>query len=99
MLDYSEKRCYPRMDVTCPASYNLSDGNWTEAELINLSGGGLLIHLTHQIEPGTLLTVQVTPEHSLTPPMTAEVRALRCTALNGELGPYAVACEMHKVVA
>lgn len=98
MLEYDEKRNYPRMDIECPASFKVVGGAGGGAIVKNLSGGGLLIWLDHAIEPESTLEIEMKPVNNITPPMTAEVRVLRCTPVGGEEGSFAVACQINRVL-
>ncbi|MCB1791080.1 MAG: PilZ domain-containing protein [Gammaproteobacteria bacterium] len=98
MLDYSEKRNYPRMEIECPASFQVVDGDGGGAIVKNLSGGGLLMWLDRQIEPNATLMLEIKPINDITPPMNAEVRVLRCTQVEGGEGSFAVACQISRVL-
>ena len=98
MQDYQEKRNYPRMQIECPASFHVIGGEGGGAIVRNLSGGGLLMWIDHQIEPDSKLMLEVKPVSDITPPMKAEVRVLRCTPVEGGEGSFAVACQINRVL-
>ena len=98
MLEYREKRNYPRMEIECPASFRIVDGEGGGAIVKNLSGGGLLMWIDHIIEPDAVLQIEIKPVSDITPPMVAEVRVLRCTPAGGEEGSFAVACQIQRVL-
>lgn len=98
MLNYREKRNYPRMEIECPASFRVVAGEGGGAIVKNLSGGGLLMWIDHQIAPDTVLQIDIKPISEITPPMAAEVRVLRCTPLAEGEGSFAVACEIARVL-
>ena len=92
-----EKRNYPRMGIECPARFTVVGGEAGGAIVKNLSGGGLLIWIEREIEPGTPLKIEVIPCNDITPPLLAEVEVLRCTPVD-EGGSFAVACQIHRVL-
>lgn len=98
MQDYQEKRNYPRMHIECPASFHVIGGEGGGAIVKNLSGGGLLMWIDHQIMPEAKLMLEVKPINDITPPMTAEVRVLRCSPVEGGEGSFAVACQIQRVL-
>lgn len=98
MPDYREKRNYPRMDIKCPASFRVVGGDGGGAVVKNLSGGGLLLWLDRAIEPHSTLLIQIAPSDDEAPPLDAEVQVMRCTAVDGGEGSYAVACQISQVL-
>lgn len=99
MLDRTEKRNFPRMDIECPASFTI-DGSADNAGAIvkNLSGGGVLMWLEQSVAPDTVMSIEVLPPSSITPPMKARVKVLRCTPVEGAEGQFAVACVTQQVL-
>ena len=68
MLDYREKRNYPRMDIDCPASFTVVDGKGWGAIVKNLSGGGVLMWIDHQIAAdATPSQIEIKPVNDITP--------------------------------
>jgi hypothetical protein len=98
MLDYREKRNYPRMDIECPASFEVVGGEAGGAIVKNLSGGGLLMWIDKVIAPESTLKLEIKPVNDITPPMIAEVRVLRCMEINAEEGGFAIACQISRVL-
>jgi hypothetical protein len=98
MWDYQEKRDYPRMPIDCPASFQIVGGMGGGALVKNLSGGGLLMWIDHDIAPGAPLRMQLKPVSDITPPMTADVEVLRCTPVDGADGGFAVACQIRRIL-
>ena len=98
MLVYREKRNYPRMDIEGPASFEIVGGQGGGAIVKNLSGGGLLIWLEHEIAPQSTLMLEIKPVNDITPPMQAEVQVLRCTPVDGGEGSFAAACQITRVL-
>ncbi|RMG32712.1 MAG: PilZ domain-containing protein [Gammaproteobacteria bacterium] len=99
MLDYQEKRQYPRMEIECPACFTI-EGQAGQAGAIvkNLSGGGLLMWLEQSVPPGALLSIRIDPPSDITPPMKARVKVLRCTPVEGVEGQFAVACQTEEIL-
>jgi hypothetical protein len=98
MLEYSEKRNYPRMEIECPASFQVVGGPGGGAIVKNLSGGGLLMWIDQALEPDATLTIQIKPVNDITPPMSAELRVTRCTPVGEEEGSFAVACRISRIL-
>lgn len=98
MQDYSEKRNYPRMEIDCPASFKLTGQKAGGAIVKNLSGGGVLMWIEQTITPGEEIMIDITPVSDVTPPMTAELKVLRCTPVDGASGSFAVACQIQRVL-
>lgn len=99
MLDYEEKRAFPRMQVECPARVSLHENAEARAAIVkNLSGGGMLMWLDQDVEAGRELDITVEPGTDLTPPLDARVRVLRCMRLSGGEGSFAVACRIEKML-
>ena len=99
MLDYAEKRCFPRMEIDCPASFALEgESDYAGAIVKNLSGGGVLMWLEKAVDPGTVLSIEILPLSDITPPMKAMVRVLRCTPVDDTAGQFAVGCTMERVL-
>lgn len=98
MLEYREKRNYPRMEIECPASFRVAGGAGGGAIVKNLSGGGLLVWIDRDIVPGETLQMEIKPVNDITPPMIAEVQVLRSTPVGGVDGSFAVACRISRVL-
>lgn len=99
MQDFREKRDFPRMQLDCPAQFELlDDGTKGEAVVENLSGGGILMWFDQVVAEGRLLQVRIDPVRDLTPPMVAEVRVLRCDEQPDGDGRYAVAGQIIRVL-
>ncbi len=97
MLAYEEKRGFIRMAVQCPAHYRLSGASATAPAVAeDLSGNGIALLTEQAITPGTGLRIEVLPAKSITPPLAAEARVVRCDPL-GE-GRYRIACALERVL-
>lgn len=99
MLDFTEKRAFPRMRVECPARVRLHGAAEARAAIVkDLSGGGLLMWLDQAVAEGSEISITVEPGTDLTPPLDARLRVLRCTSLARGEGSYAVACRIEQVL-
>ena len=99
MRDYSEKRAFPRMQVDCPARIRLDgDAGAKGAVVKDLSGGGLLIWLDRPLNAGESFDVTIEAGTELTRPLHARVRVVRCKALAGGEGSFAVACQIQSIL-
>ena len=99
MLETSEKRDYPRMEIECPASFSVLGGSARTGAIVkNLSGGGVLMWIEGHVEPGTQLDLEVSPPSTITPSMHARMKVLRCTPVEGAEGQFAVACIMEEML-
>lgn len=97
MLEYDEKRSFPRIPVNCEATIRAEDGTEKTAILRNLSGGGALLSLDHVIAAGSLLSLMVKPHGETTPPLTAQISVIKCT--EAEDGKFEAPCKIEKIVA
>lgn len=99
MLSYEDKRDYLRMDMDCPVSYALINGDQKgEGIAKDLSAKGLLMWVKEPVEAEQILAIQLTPENDITPPLLAQVRVVRCSELEEQPGTYAIACETQKIL-
>lgn len=98
MLDYREKRNYPRMAIDCPARFELVGGDAGGAIVKNLSGGGVLMWVERALEPGAAVQIEIRPVNEITPPMIAEVQVLRCQPVADGEGSFAVACQIRRIL-
>lgn len=99
MLESSEKRDFPRIDIECPASFAVSGQGGKQGAIVkNLSGGGVLMWIEGEVEPAAQLDIEVAPPNNITPPMKARMKVLRCTPVEGAQGQFAVACVMEQLL-
>lgn len=78
-LDYSEKRNFFRMNVDCDMVYTLSGSNEkVNGTVLNLSGDGVSFIAKEQVDPGTMVSISIAPENTVTPPLDVTVEVLRC---------------------
>jgi hypothetical protein len=100
MLDYAEKRDYPRMSVECAARYRLDGDTESHCAIAkDLSGNGLLLHVEEEVAPGSGFLVEIRPGKNITPPLFARAEVLRCQPL-GEAsgGVFALACRIEQML-
>jgi hypothetical protein len=99
MLDIAEKRSYPRMDIECPASFTMEGQAGSAGAIVkSLSGGGVLMWLERAVELDTVMTIEIMPLNTITPPMKARVKVVRCTPVEGTDGQFAVGCAMERII-
>jgi len=83
--DYSEKRDFFRMNMDCTVEYSINgSGDKHQGLMKNLSGDGLLFLVDHEMTPGTEVSISITPENTVTPPLEVVVEVLRCHAAEDE---------------
>ncbi len=99
MQEYSEKRDFPRMVLECPAQFRLEGSDKVDGAIVkNLSGGGVLLWIDQQVEPGNQLSIAITPENDITPSLHAQVEVIRCIPLEDEESSFAAACTIVQVL-
>ncbi|PLY14389.1 MAG: PilZ domain-containing protein [Sedimenticola sp.] len=101
MLDYSEKRDYPRMSVDCAARFRANGADAVRNAIVkDLSGGGMLIWTDEPVEAGSRLSIVVVPGKNITPPLHAELEVVRCAPLEMDTDPtFSIACTISKLFA
>lgn len=99
MLSYDDKRDFQRMNMDCPVTYSVNGSSHRRDGVAkDLSAKGVLMWLQEHVDAESTLTIQVEPVNKLTPPLSAEVRVVRCSPVEGVSGTYAVACETLKIL-
>ncbi|MCG8425851.1 MAG: PilZ domain-containing protein [Chromatiales bacterium] len=100
MLDYSEKRNFPRMSVDCAARFRVNGSDALNNAIVkDLSGGGMLLWTDDAVEAGSKLSIVVVPGKSITPPLHAELEVVRCAPLEMEAeASYSVACTITQLL-
>ncbi len=97
MLPHADNRDFFRMDVECPARFRVEGSDDTAGAIVkNLSGGGLLLWLDREVEPGTQLSIVIAPGKSVTPPLALVVKVIRGYSLGEEEGNFAAACVIEE---
>jgi len=90
-LDYSEKRNFFRMNVDCDMVYSLSGSSEKEpGTVLNLSGDGVSFITKEQLNAGTMVSISIAPENTVTPPLEVTVEVLRCEP-GDNAGQYEIA--------
>ncbi len=99
MLEGENRRDFPRVTIDCPASVRIGQEGLAEGAIVkNLSGGGFLLWLDHAIETDAVFEITVAPSTPITPPLTARVKVVRCTAVPDSEGSYSVACAIEEIL-
>ncbi len=99
MRDYSEKRDFPRIAVNCPAQFKLEGSDKIDGAIVkDLSGGGVLLWVDQQVEPGSQLSIVITPDNDITPSLHAKVEVIRCISLEAEESSFAAACTIVEML-
>ncbi|HHH38803.1 MAG TPA: PilZ domain-containing protein [Sedimenticola sp.] len=76
---YYERRGLPRMSVSCDARYRVDgEAQRSSAEVLDLSGSGLLLEGERELPVGSRLFVEIRPGTPLTPPLHLLAEVLRC---------------------
>lgn len=101
MGDFDEKRDFHRMSLDCALDYQLAGaGDSRQGRVRNLSARGMLFIAPEELEPGQKLKLVLTPVNTITPPMSAHARVLRCDEVVevGDSGRnWLVACEIEQI--
>jgi len=81
MIPSEDKRYFSRMPTNCKLAYKPVGANSPLAgSCINLSGSGILFRSSWPMDPGKAIEVQIRPSYKITPPLTAFVEVVRCSA-------------------
>lgn len=97
MFDYSEKRDFMRMTMGCPARYRPDGADQTESAVVmNLSADGILLQTEKPVAAEIQLALEVMPGKTITPPLSAYVKVLRCSP--DDEGNYTLACAIERVL-
>ena len=96
-MDYSEKRDFQRMTLDCALEYRVHDKDDARVgQIKNLSATGVLFTADESLALGIEIFITVTAKNSNTPPMTAELKSLRCDKHSDD-GKYHVAGEVLSI--
>ncbi|MDD2759330.1 MAG: PilZ domain-containing protein [Methylomonas sp.] len=96
MLTHDERRDYIRMDVNCDITYKLADSTDLKTGVCTtLSGAGISFIADQAFEPGLAMEVSIIPKTSITPPMTAYIEVVRCTARDAQ--DYEIAATIKSI--
>lgn len=79
MIDYTEKRDFIRMTMTCEMLlHHPQNGQPVTVQLQDLSATGMRFSTSRPLTSGETLNVTITPLRDITPPMQASISVLRC---------------------
>ena len=96
MVDFTEKRDFQRMVVDTAVEYQLlGEENVHRGIAKNLSGKGMMIIADQDLQPGTQLKIKLVPGNTITPPMQAQLKVIRCHQQDD--GAYQLACEIIQI--
>ena len=96
MVDYAEKRNFQRMTLDCTLEYQFPNDDEVHCGTVkNLSATGIMFVSKQSIAEGTELLIKLTPENTITPPMSAEIVITRCD--DHESGGYLLAGEISSI--
>ena len=97
MLDYSEKRDYQRMNMGCPARYRPAGAAEALCAVVdNLSSSGVALIAEGAVESGVEMSLEIMPGKTITPPLSAYVKALRSEPR--EDGKFTLICTIEKIL-
>ncbi len=97
MIDYSEKRDFMRMTMDCPARYRVEGTQELESAVVkDLSGGGVSLFTEKPVAADARVALEVMPGKSITPPLSAWVRVIRCEQTDD--GNYSLACSIEQML-
>ncbi len=92
MMDYEEKRYFPRMKCDCAMSFKpVASGSQNHARCVDISASGIRFEAEEAVEMGRALEIRTFPADRITPPITALVEVVRCEHSPHE-GRYRIAC-------
>ena len=98
MIEYSEKRGYQRVTMECPASYRPQGVVQAQGATVkNLSSSGVLLITEQALAIGLNMGLQVEPGKTITPPLSAEVKVLRCE--HRDDGKFNVVCTIQRILS
>jgi len=89
MMEYKEKRHFPRVKANCAMSFKrVGSGSQAHALCVDISASGLMFEAEEGVEVGRALEIRTFPSDRITQPITALVEVLFCTET--EQGRYRV---------
>jgi hypothetical protein len=96
MLEYDEKRNYIRMEIDCEVTYRLADSDQLHhGRCSSISGAGVAFIADRAFEPGKAMEINVIPQNTVTPSMTAFIEVLRSTQQAN--GNYEIAATIKSI--
>lgn len=96
MISEDNRRDHHRMAIASPAEYKLqSASSFIPCTVRNLSATGILLITKERISVGDLLVIHITPDNPITPPLTADVEAIRSDVSDD--GESETACKIIKM--
>ena len=90
MIEHEERRRFARIKANCAMSFKrVASGSQAHALCMNISGSGIMFEAEEPAERGKALEIRTFPADRMTPPITALIEVIRCTAT--EQGRYRIA--------
>ncbi len=97
MINYPEKRDFMRMTMDCPARYRVEGTAELQSAVVkDLSGGGVSLLTEKPVEAERRVALEVIPGKSITPPLSAWVRVIRCEQTDDS--HYLLACSIEQML-
>ena len=98
MLEYSEKRDFQRMSMGCPARYRPAGADQVESAVVeNLSSSGVALISEKPVATDIEMALEIMPGKTITPPLSANVRVLRCEPRDD--GNFTVVCTIERILS
>ncbi|MCU7813892.1 MAG: PilZ domain-containing protein [Candidatus Thiodiazotropha sp. (ex Lucinoma kastoroae)] len=98
MNDFTEKRDYHRMAVEGEVRFRIDGENQVSSGIVkNLSSTGLLMSFEKEMAPGTKLIIMISPDQTITPPLSAKASVIRSDRLNND--QFTIACTIDRILA
>ena len=95
-INYTEKRKYFRMETSHKINYQPEGSDQMhEGQCLNLSAAGVLFTSHRQYEPGTRISINITPTYSIVKPLHATIEVIRSQINNA--GVFATAGEIREM--
>jgi len=96
MLEYDEKRNYIRMEIDCDVTYRLADSaELHHGRCSSISGAGVAFIADRAFDSGKAMEINVIPQNTLTPSMTAFIEVIRSTPQGN--GSYEIAATIKSI--
>jgi hypothetical protein len=95
-MKYDEKRAFMRIDLNSEMQYRLVDASeFKAARCTSLSGSGVSFVATQTVDEGKAIEINITPQNSITPALTAFVEVVRVESLTD--GEYEIAATIKTI--
>jgi len=96
MVEYDEKRNYIRMEIDCEVTYRLAGSDELyQGRCSSISGAGVSFMADRSFDTGKAMEINVIPQNTLTPSMTAFIEVIRSTQQSD--GSYEIAATIKSI--